>query len=56
LRLLVGSDHAGYALKEHLKKVLAAWGHQVDDAGCFSEEPKPCINTLEPLQKEVGYP
>jgi len=39
LRLLVGSDHAGYALKEHLKKVLAAWGHQVDDAGCFSEEP-----------------
>jgi len=38
LRLLIGSDHAGYALKEHLKKVVTAWGHQVDDVGCYSEE------------------
>lgn len=39
MRLLIGSDHAGYALKEHLKTVMAAWGHQVDDAGCYGEEP-----------------
>jgi ribose 5-phosphate isomerase B len=33
----IGSDHAGYALKEALKKALQAWGVPFDDLGTFDE-------------------
>src|SRR5216117_2380023 len=35
----MGADHAGFALKEHLKETLARLGHSVDDHGTHSEEP-----------------
>jgi ribose 5-phosphate isomerase B len=35
----IGSDHAGYALKESLKGYLQELGHDVDDHGTGSEEP-----------------
>ena len=39
VRFAIGSDHAGYRLKEHLKQVLKADEHEVDDLGTDSEEP-----------------
>ena len=33
MRIAVGSDHAGYETKEHVKRVASASGHQVDDVG-----------------------
>src|SRR4051812_37160194 len=33
MRIAVGSDHAGFHLKEHVKTVLAALGHEVVDVG-----------------------
>ena len=39
MRIAVGSDHAGYALKEHLAKWLAETGHAVYDLGTHSTEP-----------------
>jgi ribose 5-phosphate isomerase B len=39
MRIAVGSDHAGYRLKQHLTGVLKNWGHEVDDLGTTSEEP-----------------
>jgi ribose 5-phosphate isomerase B len=48
VRIAIGADHAGYALKEHLKRTLARLGHTVDDHGTHSEEsvdyPPICIN------------
>lgn len=38
MRIAIGSDHAGYALKSHLVGVLRAAGHEVLDAGTDSEE------------------
>jgi len=38
MKVVVGSDHAGFALKEHLKKVLVGWGHEVEDVGTHSTE------------------
>jgi ribose 5-phosphate isomerase B len=37
VKLAIGSDHAGWALKEHLRGVLAAAGHEVADLGTHSE-------------------
>jgi len=39
MRIAVGSDHAGYALKEHLAAWLAEKGHAVYDLGTHSPEP-----------------
>lgn len=33
MRLAIGSDHAGYAAKEHLKRWLGEHGHDVVDLG-----------------------
>src|SRR5687768_18117437 len=37
MRIAIGADHAGFSLKEHLKKTLAALGHDVDDLGTHSD-------------------
>ena len=39
MHIAIGSDHAGYRLKEHFKQVLKDDGHSVDDFGTDSEEP-----------------
>jgi len=39
VRIAIGSDHAGYPLKQHLVGVLTGWGHAVDDLGTDSTEP-----------------
>lgn len=36
--ILIGSDHGGYELKEHLKDILTKKQYKVDDVGCFSKE------------------
>ena len=37
-RIAIGSDHAGYPVKEAIRKYLEAAGYQVDDQGTSSEE------------------
>lgn len=39
MRVAIGSDHAGYALKEDLKSYLQELGHDVNDHGTGSAEP-----------------
>lgn len=39
MRIALGSDHAGFPLKEDLKVFLAAEGHEVIDVGTDSTEP-----------------
>ena len=39
MRIAIGSDHAGYRLKQHFVEVLRADGHDVLDLGTDSEEP-----------------
>jgi ribose 5-phosphate isomerase B len=39
VRVAIGSDHAGFPLKQHLVATLEARGHTVDDLGTFSVEP-----------------
>ena len=39
MRIAIGADHAGYALKQHLVGLLRQLGHTVEDFGTMSEEP-----------------
>ena len=39
MRVTIGSDHAGFALKQHLVETLIKLGHEVVDLGTDSEEP-----------------
>jgi ribose 5-phosphate isomerase B len=36
VKLALGSDHAGYLLKQHLLNFLASLGHELVDVGAFS--------------------
>jgi ribose 5-phosphate isomerase B len=39
MRLVIGSDHAGFVLKQTVVRHLEEAGHQVDDIGTYSTEP-----------------
>ncbi|HLZ26412.1 MAG TPA: ribose 5-phosphate isomerase B [Chloroflexota bacterium] len=39
MRLVVGGDHAGFALKGPVVEVLRGWGHTVTDVGTHSQAP-----------------
>jgi ribose 5-phosphate isomerase B len=38
MKIALGADHAGFALKERLRQRLAGAGHEVTDFGTLSEE------------------
>lgn len=38
MRIAIGCDHAGFALKQVLVEHCRAWGHEVADLGTYSEE------------------
>ena len=39
MRIAIGADHAGFALKEHLVATLVRLGHDVDDRGTYNDAP-----------------
>lgn len=39
MRIAIGADHAGFALKQHLVATLRRLGHDVDDRGTHSDQP-----------------
>lgn len=38
MKIALGSDHAGYDLKEKVKRILSEWGESVTDFGTYSKE------------------
>ena len=39
MRVIIGSDHAGYKLKEHIASYLSKKKHEVVNFGCYEEKP-----------------
>lgn len=39
MRVYIGSDHAGYALKNGIKDYIQSLGHEITDLGAFDESP-----------------
>lgn len=40
MRIVVGSDHAGFVLKEEMKVEIARLGHEVVDVGAYEIDPE----------------
>jgi ribose 5-phosphate isomerase B len=53
-KIAIGSDHAGYILKEKLYKYLIDENYEVKDFGCFSEEVVDYPDFGHPLAKAVA--
>ena len=53
MKLAIGADHAGFALKSKLITWLEEKGHQVKDFGCFSEDSIDYPDYAHPVAKAV---
>ncbi|HUU14715.1 MAG TPA: ribose 5-phosphate isomerase B [Terriglobia bacterium] len=54
LRIVVGGDHAGFALKEKVRDYLANKGYDVEDAGPASTEPVDYPDFAEKVAERVA--
>ena len=54
MRVAIGADHAGFPLKERLKRELAALGHQVTDLGTDSVVPVDYPDFVIPVAEKVA--
>ena len=50
----IGSDHAGFAMKEHLAKTLASMGFEVEDVGTHSADSTDYADFAHPVAREVS--
>lgn len=53
LKIAIGCDHAGYSVKEEVKKYLEDLGYQVWDFGTHSDESVDYPDIAHPLSKAV---
>jgi ribose 5-phosphate isomerase B len=53
MKIAIGSDHAGFALKAKLITILEAAGYQVKDFGCYSEDSIDYPDYAHPVANEV---
>jgi len=53
MKIAIGSDHAGFAYKERIKKFLGELGHEVIDKGTYSDEPVPYVINIRPAAQAV---
>ncbi len=54
MKIAIGADHAGFALKEKLRERLADQGHQVIDFGTSSAESCDYPDFAQPVAREVA--
>jgi ribose 5-phosphate isomerase B len=54
MKIALGSDHAGFLLKEKVKALLTSLGHEVKDCGTNSEEPVPYPKYIRPAAQAVA--
>ncbi|MCE9548816.1 RpiB/LacA/LacB family sugar-phosphate isomerase [Candidatus Nomurabacteria bacterium] len=56
MKIFIGTDHAGYVLKERLVTLLRAQGHEVLDKGAFSyNETDDYPDFVVPVAREVSH-
>jgi RpiB/LacA/LacB family sugar-phosphate isomerase len=53
MKIVVGSDHAGFPLKQEMAGLLGDAGHEVIDVGAFSTEPVDYPDSAEAVGRAV---
>jgi ribose 5-phosphate isomerase B len=53
MRIVIGSDHAGFAMKEDVAAFLRQLGHEVEDVGTHSTDPVDYPDYAEALGKAL---
>lgn len=53
MKIVVGSDHAGFRLKNEMAELLRSLGHEVLDVGAFDERPSDYPDFAEALGRAV---
>lgn len=53
-KIFIGCDHAGFELKEHLKKKLSNEGYEVKDYGTFSPDSVDYPDIAHPLANDIN--
>jgi ribose 5-phosphate isomerase B len=54
MKIVIGSDHAGYAYKEKIKEYLRRLGHEAEDFGTHSEDPADYPLFIRPVAEAVA--
>ena len=54
MKIAIGTDHAGYELKEELVCFLQSEGYEVEDVGCFSSESCDYPDFIRPAAEKVA--
>lgn len=55
MKIYLGADHAGFALKEKIKEWLSEWGHEVVDMGASALDPDDDFNDfVKPVARAVA--
>jgi ribose 5-phosphate isomerase B len=54
MKIVIGSDHAGFDYKQRIKTVLTNAGHDVRDLGTFSTEPVDYPVFIRPVAEAVA--
>jgi ribose 5-phosphate isomerase B len=54
MKIAIGSDHRGFALKEALKELLGELGYEWVDFGCQGEDPVDYPDIARPLAEAVA--
>jgi ribose 5-phosphate isomerase B len=54
MKIAIGSDHAGFPLKQALLPHLKALGHQVEDVGAYNAEPSDYPLFAEKVSEKVA--
>jgi ribose 5-phosphate isomerase B len=49
MKILIASDHAGFALKEELRPYIASLGHELTDLGAYDAQPSDYPDFAEKL-------
>ena len=54
MRVAIGSDHAGFAYKEEIIRLLRSEGHEVDDKGTYTPETCDYPDFIRPAAEAVA--
>src|ERR1051326_5923745 len=54
MKIAIGADHAGFVLKEKLRRRLSAEGHQVTDFGAGSADSCDYPDYAQPVARDVA--